>query len=62
MKSNFAATRELLECAHYQLSGSDKTSQRIREALHLLIDAVTTAEHSESKGNVLDFPQRVHHR
>ncbi len=61
MKSNFAATRELLECAHNQLSGTDETSQRIREALNLLIDAVTTAEHTETKGKVLAFPQRVHH-
>lgn len=46
MNSDFAAARYNLERAYQYLSGNDETSQKTREALDLLIEAVITAEHS----------------
>lgn len=49
MKSNFAHARELLEQAWLQLPGDDDTSKRSRQAIDLLLDAITTAEFSSPR-------------
>lgn len=45
MPSNFALARHHLEQAWLQLSGSDETSVKSRQALDILIEAIATIEH-----------------
>lgn len=49
MPSNFGHARELLEQAWLQLSGDDETSWKSRQAIDLLLDAITTAEFSSPR-------------
>jgi hypothetical protein len=49
MQSDFAAVRRLLEAAQQHVTGTDRTSTQVREALELLIEAAMTAEHSRCK-------------
>jgi hypothetical protein len=57
MPSNFGHARELLEQAWLQLSGDDETSQKSRQALDILIEAVATVEHSKPyrQAEIIDF-------
>ncbi|MDZ5696054.1 MULTISPECIES: hypothetical protein [Phyllobacteriaceae] len=59
MQSDFTAARELLECAHDKLCGSDKTSTTVRAALDTLIEAVATAEHQKPPARVIPFPNQA---
>ncbi|MGN6468358.1 MAG: hypothetical protein ACTHLC_02090 [Rhizobiaceae bacterium] len=57
MQSDFAAVRELLECAFNKLTGADPASQRIREAVDTLIEDVAIAECQRSPLVVIPFPK-----
>jgi hypothetical protein len=57
MRSDFAAARELLECAQNQLCGPDETSQRISEALDTLIEDIAVAEFRKAPLTVVPFPR-----
>lgn len=59
MKSNFAHARELLEQAWLQLSGDDDTSKRSRQAIDLLLDAITTAEFSSPRPQAEIIPFKL---
>jgi hypothetical protein len=57
MASDFAYARELLEHAWLKLSGDDETSIKSRQAIDILIDVITTAEHTMPRGRakILEF-------
>ena len=57
MQSDFAAVRELLECAFNKLTGADPASQRIRDAVDTLIEDVAIAECQRSPLVVIPFPK-----
>ena len=56
MQSDFAAVRELLECAYNRLTGSDAASQKVREKLDALIEDTAVAECQRSPVTVIPFP------
>lgn len=60
MQSNFAGARQFLERAVECLKGSDVTSERMREAIAMLIEAALTAEHTrrENDAEVLPFRRK----
>jgi hypothetical protein len=60
MTSDFSAARVHLDRAHHYLRGDDPVSQRGREALDLLIEAVAVEEFRRPRQNaeVLRFPMR----
>ncbi len=57
MRSDFAQARHHLEQAWVNLNGNDETSQKAREALDMLVEAVAVAEFSRTgqKAKVIDF-------
>jgi hypothetical protein len=55
-ESDFAAARELLECAQNRLCGEDETSQRVRDALDILIEEIAVAEFHRAP-SVVPFPR-----
>ncbi|PAP97837.1 MAG: hypothetical protein E5Y88_28380 [Mesorhizobium sp.] len=57
MRSDFAAARELLECAQNRLCGMDETSQRVSEALDSLIEEIAIAEFRKAPLTVVPFPR-----
>ncbi|MER9961912.1 hypothetical protein NKJ72_13235 [Mesorhizobium sp. M0045] len=57
MRSDFAAARELLECAQNRLCGADETSQRVNEALDALIEEIAIAEFRKAPLTVVPFPR-----
>jgi hypothetical protein len=61
MQSDFAAARELLECAQNCLWDRDEASRRVREALEYLIEDIAVAEFKEGPLTVVPFP-RAHCR
>lgn len=56
MQSDFAAARELLECAYNQLSGSDDPSDRLRKAIDGLIEEIAAAEFAKAPATVKILP------
>ncbi len=48
MQTDFAFVRVLLETALTHVQGTDKTSEQLREALELLIDAALSAEYART--------------
>ncbi|MBZ9797723.1 hypothetical protein [Mesorhizobium sp. ES1-4] len=56
MTSDFSAARLHLERAYHYLHGNDETSRSTCEALDLLIEAVTEAQHRKPEPGVLEFP------
>ena len=59
MKSEFSAARVHLERAYDALHGDDETSNKTREALDLLIEAVAVAEYSRPSATVINLPVRA---
>ncbi|MCT7378010.1 hypothetical protein [Chelativorans salis] len=59
MQSDFAAARQLLERAQDELYGSDETSQKVRESLDLLIEAIATAEYRRPPAEIVPFPRKA---
>lgn len=57
MRSDFAAARELLECAQNRLYGIDETSQRVSLALDVLIEEIAIAEFRKAPVTVVPFPR-----
>ena len=57
MQSDFAAARELLECAQNRLCGEDETSQRIRARLDVMIEEIAAAEFQKSPLTIVPFPK-----
>ncbi|MGN6467812.1 MAG: hypothetical protein ACTHLP_20300 [Rhizobiaceae bacterium] len=57
MQSDFAAVRELLECAYNRLTGADAASQRIKDTVDALIEDVAIAECQRSPMVVIPFPR-----
>ncbi|WP_292399226.1 hypothetical protein [Mesorhizobium sp.] len=57
MRSDFAAARELLECAQNRLCGMDETSQRVSEVLDSLIEEIAIAEFRKAPLTVVPFPR-----
>ncbi|MER9712074.1 hypothetical protein NKJ13_17685 [Mesorhizobium sp. M0174] len=57
MRSDFAAARELLECAQNRLYGADETSRRVNEALDALIEEIAIAEFRNAPLTVVPFPR-----
>ncbi|MCP9230138.1 hypothetical protein NKH98_15020 [Mesorhizobium sp. M0833] len=57
MRSDFAAARELLECAQNRLYGADETSRRVNEALDALIEEIAIAEFRKAPLTVVPFPR-----
>ncbi|MER9925937.1 hypothetical protein NKJ84_24070 [Mesorhizobium sp. M0048] len=57
MRSDFAAARELLECAQKRLCGADETSQRVNQALDALIEEIAIAEFRKAPLTVVPFPR-----
>lgn len=55
MNSNYSAARQNLEKAYDHLQDNDETSQKMREAIGILIDALVTKQFT-SKAQVLPFP------
>ncbi|WP_164780495.1 hypothetical protein [Mesorhizobium sp. M7A.F.Ca.US.011.01.1.1] len=62
MTSDFSAARIHLERAYHYLQGNDETSRTACEALDLLIEAVTEAQHRPPEAGVLEFPQSTARR
>ena len=56
MKSDFAAARVLLELTREELCGLDPTSEKMRQALDLFIEAVVTAQHRKTDAQIIPFP------
>lgn len=58
MKSNFLSARHHLEQAQILLSGADENSEKVREALDLLIETLVSAEPPESppSAEIVPFP------
>lgn len=59
LHSDFSAARLHLDRACDYLRGDDETSCKAREALDLLIEAITTAEYARPCGEVLRFPEKA---
>ncbi|MER8548820.1 MULTISPECIES: hypothetical protein [unclassified Mesorhizobium] len=57
MRSDFAAARELLECAQNRLCGADETSRRVNEVLDALIEEIAIAEFRKAPLTVVPFPR-----
>ncbi|MER9668824.1 hypothetical protein [Mesorhizobium sp. M0203] len=57
MRSDFAAARELLECAQNRLCGADETSRRVNGALDALIEEIAIAEFRKAPLTVVPFPR-----
>jgi len=55
MSSDFISARIHLENARHALEGGDLTSCKAREALDLLIEAVSTAQRSRPKAILIDL-------
>lgn len=55
MSSDFINARIHLENARHALEGTDLTSCKAREALDLLIEAVSTAHHARPKAVLIDL-------
>jgi len=55
MSSDFISARIHLENARLALEGDDPTSCKAREALDLLIKAVTTAQRARPKAVLIDL-------
>lgn len=53
--SDFTAARVHLDRAANSLRGNDEVSCKTREAIDLLVEAVTLAEHSRPSATILDF-------
>lgn len=56
MKSDFAAARMLLELTREELCGLDPTSEKMRHALDLFIEAVITAQNRRKEAEIIPFP------
>lgn len=58
MKSDFSAARDCLDRALNKLGGDDETSQKAREALEPLVEAILVAQHSQplEDTRILQFP------
>ena len=60
MRTDFAAVRQCLEGAWFQLRGDEEPMPELREALDRLIEAVATAEcRRREPARVLPFPRRA---
>lgn len=57
MNSNYSAASEDLKKAYSHLQGEEETSQKMREAIGILIDA-TIAMQFKRNGQVLAFPAK----
>jgi len=57
MQSDFAAARELLECAQNRLCGNDETSQSVRAKLDVLIEEIAAAEFHKVPLTIVPFPR-----
>ncbi|QKC97281.1 hypothetical protein EB231_23295 [Mesorhizobium sp. NZP2298] len=57
MQSDFAAARELLECAQNRLSGNDETSRSVRAMLDVLIEEIAAAEFQKAPLTIIPFPR-----
>lgn len=59
MPTNFASVYAYLEKAQAELTGADSTTQQLREAVGLLMDAALKAEYSAKPKSceVIPFPQ-----
>lgn len=55
MTSDFSAARIHLERAGHYLRGGDQISQKVCDALDLLLEADATAEYFRSRGEVVEF-------
>ncbi|RUT80584.1 hypothetical protein [Mesorhizobium sp. M7A.T.Ca.TU.009.02.1.1] len=62
LTSDFSAARIHLERAYHYLQGNDEMSRAACEALDLLIEAVTEAQHRRPEAGVLEFPQSTARR
>jgi len=60
LKSDFSAARLHLQRAQDYLRGSDETSDQARQAIDMLLDAVTHAEFRKPASNVIAFPEQKH--
>jgi hypothetical protein len=58
MEDDFKAVRQHLECALVYLGGRDGRTAAFREALDLLIEAATVAEHRRPDPKVIPFRAR----
>lgn len=58
MISDFASARHHLERAYGYIRGDDDISRKARQALDVLIAAVTKAEGELPTATVLEFPKR----
>jgi hypothetical protein len=58
MKSDFSAACDYLDRALSKLCGDDATSEKAREALELLVEAILVAQHSQplKEARILQFP------
>lgn len=58
MESDFLSARRHLEQAQLLLTGADEKSDKVREALDLLIETLVFAEPREAQhsADILDFP------
>jgi len=59
MKSDFAAAKVLLELTREELCGDDPTSEKMRDAIDLFIQALTTAQKRSKNAQVIPFPTQA---
>jgi len=57
LTSDFSAARLHLERAYHYLCGNDETSRSACEALDLLIETVTEAQHKRPEAGIIEFPR-----
>jgi hypothetical protein len=58
METDFKAVRYHLACALAHLGGRDEKTARLREALYLMLEAATVAEHQRPDPKVVPFRAR----
>ncbi|GGA58002.1 hypothetical protein GCM10011385_09410 [Nitratireductor aestuarii] len=56
MKSDFAAAKVLLELTREELCGDDPTSEKMRDVIDLVIQALTRAQKRGREAQVIPFP------
>jgi len=61
MKSDFAAAKVLLELTREELCGDDPTSEKMRDAIDLFIEALTTAQKHSTDAQIIPFPMHDSH-
>lgn len=55
MKSDFAAAKVLLELTREELCGDDPTSEKMRDVIDLVIQALTRAQKRGREAQVIPF-------